>query len=44
MACVGSQGEPRCKKVIEEGRKEFDKRRHENGGLMDGKIMNSLHR
>ena len=42
MARMNSQSKPRCKKVIEEGREQFGKRRHENRGLMDGKVMDGL--
>ena len=44
MARLSSQSKSRCKKIIEEGREQFGERRHENRGLLNGKIVDGLHR
>jgi hypothetical protein len=42
MVRLNSQGKSRCRKIVEERREEFDKRRHENGRLVDGEVMDNL--
>lgn len=41
MMRLNSQGKSRCRKVVEERRKEFDKRRHKSGQLVDGSVMHN---
>ncbi len=42
MVRLSSQGKSRCRKIVEKRREEFDKRRHENGRLVDGEVMDNL--
>ena len=44
MARLSSQGKSRCKEIVKKGREKFGERRHKNGRLMDGKVVDGLER